>query len=446
MEGVTLGGAEFYRFQKRYGRVSQSQRGTVIYRFPDRVTTAAGQDERPPSLRPAWMDRSGIRPWAEGATVPRHDSASASRRTRGGTHRGCRAGRGIQLRRHRGSRGGVQRRRCQPCRPAARCLASLLRLTRRLAAAETAVTGPAADVRPLHGGATSPPEEPPLCRDTAEMVLGADCADCRLILATSPNSSTHEEHRCLLRPRRLTIRQTRQVEIRAAAESTCALKIGHLNVRSLTAHLDQVNLLLLREQLDVLCLSETWLTEIIDTSALLLPGYTICRRDRKTKKIGGGVAILYRNNLKAGQLRVPADDTAVEALWMQISSRSTIIVGAVYRPPSGPTAPAIDCLHSQLAHVLVRARPTYLLGDVNIDVSQTAKPGVASYTQHLSDLSLRQLITEPTRPGPTPSLIDHLVTNRPDLTTGVRVTPCNISDHDLITALVADVKTRPTSS
>ena len=37
--------------------------------------------------------------------------------------------------------------------------------------------------------------------------------------------------------------------IRAAAEPLRALKIGHLNVRSLTAHLDQVNFLLLREQL-----------------------------------------------------------------------------------------------------------------------------------------------------------------------------------------------------
>ncbi|KAF0310618.1 hypothetical protein FJT64_018415 [Amphibalanus amphitrite] len=240
----------------------------------------------------------------------------------------------------------------------------------------------------------------------------------------------------------ISFRLGRQVDIRAAAELSCALKIGHLNVRSLTAHLDQVNLLLLREQLDVLCLSETWLTETVDSTAILFPGYTICRRDRRKKKIGGGVAILYRSALKAEQLRVPADDSAVEALWMQISSRSTIVVGAVYRPPSGPTAPAIDCLHNQLMHVLARARPTYLLGDVNIDVSQSAKPGVASYTQHLSDLSLKQLITEPTRPGPTPSLIDHLVTNRPDMTTGVRVTPCNISDHDLITALVADVKTQ----
>ena len=98
-------------------------------------------------------------------------------------------------------------------------------------------------------------------------------------------------------PRRLTIRQTRRAGIRAAAESICALKIGHLNVRSLTAHLDQVNLLLLQEQLDVLCLSETWLTETVDTGALLFQGYSICPRDREIKKTGGGVAILYPNTL-----------------------------------------------------------------------------------------------------------------------------------------------------
>ena len=213
-------------------------------------------------------------------------------------------------------------------------------------------------------------------------------------------------------------------------------------MRSLTAHLDEVNLLLLREQMDVLCLSETWLTEAVDPATLLFPGYTICRCDRRVKKTGGGVAILYRNTMRAEQLQVPAGNSTLEALWIQITSRSTIVVGVAYRPPSGPTAPAIDCLHQQLTHVLARARPTYLLGDVNIDVSQPTKPGVTSYMQHLSDLSLRQLITEPTRPGPTPSLIDHLITNRPDLTTSARVTPCNISDHDLITALITDVKTR----
>ena len=191
----------------------------------------------------------------------------------------------------------------------------------------------------------------------------------------------------------------------------------------------------------MLCLSETWLTETVNTSTLLFPGYIISRRDRR-KKTGGGVAILYRNTLRAEQLQVPVGNSTLETLWLQITSRSTVVVGVVYRPPSGPSAPAIDSLHHQLTLILAQDRPTFLLGDVNFDVLQPSKPGVSSYVQHLNDLSLQQLIAEPTRPGPTPSLIDHLITNRPDLTSSAQVTPYNISDHDLITALITDVKTR----
>ena len=96
--------------------------------------------------------------------------------------------------------------------------------------------------------------------------------------------------------------------IRLTAELASGLKVGHLNVRSLTAHLDGVNLLLLMEQLDVLCLSETWLMETVDTSALLFPGYVIIRPDRRRGKTGGGVAVLYCDKLGTDQLRVPAGE------------------------------------------------------------------------------------------------------------------------------------------
>ena len=247
--------------------------------------------------------------------------------------------------------------------------------------------------------------------------------------------------RHLLCPPRLTLRQTRRDGAGAAAGPSRALKLGHLNVRSLTAHMDEVNLLLLREQLDVLCLSESWLTKAVDSSALLFPGYSVSRRDRKSKA-GGGVAIIHRNTLKTEPLRVPANDSTLETLWLQITGRSTVVIGVMYRPPSGPYVPAIESLHHQLTTVLARGRPIYLMGDSNIDLLHPTKPGVASYLQHLSDLSLSQLITEPTRPGTTPSLIDHLVTSRPDLTSSPRVTPCNISDHDLISVFITDVKTR----
>ena len=175
---------------------------------------------------------------------------------------------------------------------------------------------------------------------------------------------------------------------------------------------------------------------------LQFPGYAVSRCDRRCGRSGGGVAIIYRNTVTAERLRVPAATSALESLWLRLTLKSPIIVGVVYRPPSSPTTPAIDDLHSQLTNVLGRSLPVYLLGDTNFDVSRPEKQGVTSYLQQLSDLSLTQLITTPTHPGLHSSLVDHLITSTPDLTTNARVVPCNISDHDLIAATVSIIKTR----
>ena len=249
-------------------------------------------------------------------------------------------------------------------------------------------------------------------------------------------------YRCLSRPSRLSLRQTKQAEIRAAAARTSTLKIGQLNVRSLTAHLDEVNQLLQTERLDLLCLGETWLTDAVDSCMLVLPGYVISRQDRPTKKTGGGVAIIHRCTMTVERLRVPASRSTLESLWLHIIGRTTITIGVAYRPPAGSPTPAIDDLHRQLTHVMAKGHPVFLLGDTNFDVTRPDKPGVTSYLQQLTDLSLRQLVTEPTHPGQSPSLIDHFITNRHDLTADVTVVPCNISDHDLITASVSVAKTR----
>ena len=111
-------------------------------------------------------------------------------------------------------------------------------------------------------------------------------------------------HRWLTVPPRLTLRQTRRADEGRAVGTSPLLKIGHLNVRSLTRHLDDINHLLMSQQLDILCLSESWLTESMDSSMLLFPGYSIIRRDRQGRT-GGGVAILHRNELTVEPLTVP---------------------------------------------------------------------------------------------------------------------------------------------
>ena len=162
----------------------------------------------------------------------------------------------------------------------------------------------------------------------------------------------------------------------------------------------------------------------------------IARRDRRDRS-GGGVAVLYHSSLSMEPLVVPSTASALETLWIQLNGRLQVVVGVIYRPPSVPVAPVIDDLNCQFTHIISKRKPVYILGDTTFDTSRPAKVGVREYSRLLDDLSLHQLITSPTRPGPNPSLIDHLITNRPDLTSDPRVVKANISDHDLIAASVA---------
>ena len=72
----------------------------------------------------------------------------------------------------------------------------------------------------------------------------------------------------------------------------------------------------------------------------------------------------------------------------------------------------------------------------------TRKSGVTAYSQLLQDYNLTQMIDSPTHPGIKPTLIDHMVTNTPELVFDVKVITCDISDHDLITAQVKGTRVR----
>ena len=190
----------------------------------------------------------------------------------------------------------------------------------------------------------------------------------------APSSNTAAPERQLLRPPRLTIRQTRQAELRTTAAASHNLKIGHLMaVRSLTADREHTGEVLLREDLDVLCLSKTWLTNQISTDMLPISGYVICRRDRPTKKAGGGGAIVHRCSLRAEELRVTTGDSALDSAYQPLHSHHRRGLPAAlwsnsisHRRPSPSTDPST---------VTQPALCTFLLGDVNFDVLQPAKPG-----------------------------------------------------------------------
>ena len=71
----------------------------------------------------------------------------------------------------------------------------------------------------------------------------------------------------------------------------------------------------------------------------------------------------------------------------------------------------------------------YLLGDMNLDVSKPDARGVRQYQRLLDELQLYQLVDEPTHPHPTPTILDHVITNVPPEMCKTCVITEDTSDH-----------------
>ena len=247
----------------------------------------------PPPLRPAWVGTGGTRPWCYGArptqtpSVPRTPSGYGSAggdplltltRACRGQSRGARAraADGADRARHvRGRRAGarIQRRRRGVCRGWDR-------------------SGPAyaGQRRSDYDRAlisVTPTSLPP---DHQRIQVRVGGQRQRRAVAAADGDAP----RCLVRPRRLTVSQTGRMGRRLGDTRVDRhqrpgpqIRVGHLNVNRLMPSIDDVNLILQDRNLDILCLSETFLSDKVDDRYLIFPGYVVKRRDRQTN--GGGV-------------------------------------------------------------------------------------------------------------------------------------------------------------
>ena len=127
-------------------------------------------------------------------------------------------------------------------------------------------------------------------------------------------------------------------------------------------------------------------------------------------------------------------DSRVETLWLNLTSGGwSASLGTVYRAPDSTISSDLDVIRSLLGELIVRTRPLFLLGDLNIDISNDISAGVIRYKSMFSDLNLHQLIHQPTRHGDPGTIIDHIITNLPDLQQHAAVVAAHFSNHEMVT-------------
>ena len=177
------------------------------------------------------------------------------------------------------------------------------------------------------------------------------------------------------------------------------LTVLHLNVRGLASKLGDVSRLLTSctntGELDIACLSETWLSAC--SPNVDIPGYNLVRDDRKNRK-GGGVSIYINNRLKFNVLEELTIEEA-ECCGVEILiGTQRIAVMSLYRPPNR-LVPGFTKSLKKLLDVWRREKKKIIIcTDHNLDSLKSEKH---AHTQHfieqLFDCQLLSMITRPTR-------------------------------------------------
>ena len=165
---------------------------------------------------------------------------------------------------------------------------------------------------------------------------------------------------------------------------------------------------------------------------IAIPNYVVHRCD---KGRGGGVCIYVKDMYTVNQVKFDTErPEGVEDIWLSVQSCKfpSIIVGCLYRHPKSHVI-TYDYITDILRSVSVRNKPFYILGDINDDllVSNSKLKNI------ILNANVTQLILKPTRiTTDSATLLDVIITNRPESVLNTDVIPCPLADHELISIYI----------
>ena len=197
--------------------------------------------------------------------------------------------------------------------------------------------------------------------------------------------------------------------------SSPGLQIVHLNCRSIYRKLDQI--ILLYKECDIICFSETWLTDKLGDNLLNFPGKSLYRQDRKyrTGNVKGGGLCIYVDAKYGPYCTINTDistcNSDFELLCLDVKkpcNRHMSII-CMYRPPKGKHLHFYKYLENFLKNLNTEI---WILGDINVDFLNRVDENRFKYLRLFKKHGLRQYIESITRPNTHGgTCIDWIVSN-----------------------------------
>ena len=154
------------------------------------------------------------------------------------------------------------------------------------------------------------------------------------------------------------------------------LRIGHLNINHVLNKTTDVTTAISNsgKQFHLFGLSESRLTDNIPSPDLLIPDYTIIRRDAKANGEAG--LLIYISDAIPFKHLFRLDQPGVEAVWLEISiaKSAPILVGFCYRNPAS-RIDWMDAFTEMMDRVTFETKEIILLGNFNMDLKKKQIPG-----------------------------------------------------------------------
>ena len=194
--------------------------------------------------------------------------------------------------------------------------------------------------------------------------------------------------------------------ISKAKSSKNEVVIISINCRSLVNKFEELLNIIIETGADIICLTETWFDSSVPDNAFVPEGYRIIRKDRSNdfkqkygKNKGGGIAVIYKENLKITRKDYLTDDIE-EILWVQVHSKESFLLGTIYRPDYTDMMKEENGeskIEENVRKACEISNNFIITGDFNIDDSDKDSPLTKQLNAIYSSYNLSQYVHKPTR-------------------------------------------------
>ena len=189
------------------------------------------------------------------------------------------------------------------------------------------------------------------------------------------------------------------------------VSIFYVNAQSLLGHKYELELFIHEQNIDILCVTETWLHHYIKDALVNIPSYSVYRKDYGK---GGGVCLYVKNTLMVTELNLNIDgQEGVEDIWISVQHCKfpSMIVGCIYRHPKA-NAESFTYIADILKSVILRNKPLFIFGDFNDNLINIGN----KMDKLVRSLKLSQVIDKPKLITPTSAtILDLVITNNKDM-------------------------------